>query len=309
MNFFIGIDLGGTKVAGILVNARYEIVKEVKINTETRDQAAVVGSIMSVIGRLLDEGKVSYGHLAGIGVGVAGHVDSQEGLVVYCPNLPIEKLNLKANIQDEYSVPVFIENDANAAAVGEKVFGQAKENSNFVCVTLGTGIGAGIFIDGKIYRGFTGGAGELGHMILDLSPDAPTCGCRNLGCFEALASGIAIARRAEKVFGREEISARDVARMAQEGNEQALELLADVARIIGIGFANIVNLFNPEKIIVTGSIAESEELILQPAIDTMMGRAFSTNAKVVKVVRSTLENRGGVLGAAALVVQGLSEDV
>lgn len=306
MNFFIGIDLGGTKVSGVVVNTRHEIVGEVKVNTETRDQTAVVGCITSVIDRFLDEGKVPSGQLAGIGIGVAGHVDSEEGMVVYCPNLPIERLNLKAVIQDTYSVPVFIENDANAAAVGEKVFGAARDNRNFVCVTLGTGIGAGIFIDGKIYRGSTGGAGELGHMILDFSPGAPVCGCRNQGCFEALASGIAIALRAAKVFGRKEITAHDVVRMAQEGNGQALELLADTARIIGIGFANIVNLFNPEKIIVTGSLAESEDLILKPAVATMMGSAFSTNAKVVRVVRSTLENRAGVLGAAALVIQCLS---
>ena len=306
MNFFIGIDLGGTKIAGVLVNDRHEIVKEARIATDTRDQAAVIGCIKAAIDRLWDKDQAQSGPLAGIGIGEAGHVDSEKGMVVYCPNLPIERLNLKAVIQDTYSVPVFIENDANAAAVGEKVFGAARDNRNFVCVTLGTGIGAGIFIDGRIYRGSTGGAGELGHMILDLNPDAPVCGCGNQGCFEALASGIAIARRAAKIFGREEISAHDVARMAQEGNGRARELLADTARIIGIGFANIVNLFNPEKIIVTGSLAESEDLILKPAIETMMGRAFSTNAKVVEVIRSPLKNRAGVLGAAALVILGIS---
>jgi glucokinase len=307
MNTLIGLDLGGTKIAGILVNSEHDIVTEVKVRTKTRDQATLVSCIKSTIDRLYTAEMVPGLRLTGIGVGVAGHVDYDEGRVLFSPNLPIENLNLRAILETEYDVPVFIDNDANAAALGEKHFGQAKENKNFICVTLGTGIGAGVFIGGKIYRGSVGGAGELGHLILDCSPDAPICGCKNRGCFEALASGIAIARRAREIFAREDITAHDVTKMARKGNRQALKILEQAAEIIGIGFANIVNLFNPEKIVVTGSLCEAEELILKPAIRTMMERAFSTNAKAVTVVKSSLNNRAGVLGAAALAMQSRAQ--
>ena len=313
MSFFIGIDLGGTKIAGVLVNFENKIITEIKMNTQRKDQSTVIDGIKALVDQLLAESDVSPHKLTGIGLGVAGHVNVEQGIVIYCPNLPIKNLNLRGALQKEYNIPVFIENDANAAAIGEKYFGVARNNENFVCVTLGTGIGAGIFINGSIYRGSTGGAGELGHMILDFSPDAPLCGCGNRGCFEALASGTAIARKAKEIFamhpdslissglGAEgEITAQMVAKLAQKGNKFALKILRDAANIIGIGFANIVNLFNPEKIIVTGSLIKAEDLILKPAIKTMMQRAFSTNAKIVRVVKSELNNKAGVLGAAAL---------
>jgi glucokinase len=301
MAFSIGIDLGGTKVAGILVNSENEIITEIKLNTQCKEQSTVIERIKAIISQLLAENEVSPHNLTGIGLGVAGHVNAEQGIIIYCPNLPIKNLNLKSLLQKEYNIPVFIENDANSAAIGEKHFGLAKNNENFVCVTLGTGIGAGIFINGSIYRGPTGSAGELGHMILDFSHDAPLCGCGNRGCFEALASGTAIARKAKEIFARHpnsfisagmgaerEITAQMVAEMAQKENKFALKIFKDVANIIGIGFANIVNLFNPEKIIVTGSLVEGEDLILKPAIKTMMRRAFSTNARVVTVVKSEL---------------------
>lgn len=313
MSFFIGIDLGGTKIAGVLVNFENKIITEIKMNTQRKDQSTVIDGIKALVGQLLAESDVSPHKLTGIGLGVAGHVNVEQGIVIYCPNLPIKNLNLRGALQKEYNIPVFIENDANAAAIGEKYFGVARNNENFVCVTLGTGIGAGIFINGSIYRGSTGGAGELGHIILDFSPDAPLCGCGNRGCFEALASGTAIARKAKEIFamhpdslissgvGAEgEITAQMVAKLAQKGNKFALKILKDAANIIGIGFANIVNLFNPEKIIVTGSLIKAEDLILKAAIKTMMQRAFSTNAKIVRVVKSELNNKAGVLGAAAL---------
>jgi predicted NBD/HSP70 family sugar kinase len=189
----------------------------------------------------------------------------------------------------------------------------AKDSENFVCVTLGTGIGAGIYVDGRIHRGANGGAGELGHMILDMEPDAPLCGCGNRGCFEALASGLAIARMARDIFANlpassvssgldaeEAITARWVTRLANQGNASAVRILRETGNIIGIGFANVVNLFNPDRIIVTGSLVEAGDLILKPAMEVMMQRAFSNNAKFVRVIKSELQNRAGVLGAAAL---------
>lgn len=321
MAFSIGIDLGGTKVAGILVNSENEIITEIKLNTQCKEQSTVIERIKAIISQLLAESEVSPHNLTGIGLGVAGHVNAEQGTIIYCPNLPIKNLHLKGLLQKEYNIPVFIENDANAAAIGEKHFGLAKNNENFVCVTLGTGIGAGIFINGSIYRGPTGSAGELGHMILDFSHDAPLCGCGNRGCFEALASGTAIARKAKEIFAIHpdsllsswvgidgEITAQLVVNMARKGNRFALKILKDTANIIGIGFANIVNLFNAEKIIVTGSLVEAEDLILKPAIKITMQRAFSTNAKVVNIVKSELNNKAGVLGAAALAIQGHIKD-
>lgn len=309
MDFFIGIDLGGTKISGILLDSENNVIKEDKKDTQTKNQASVIDGIKTMIDELLSKTGVSLNQLKGIGIGVAGHVDYKEGQVIYCPNLPIENVNLRDLLQKEYGVPIFIENDANAAAIGEKYFGAARDSENFVCVTLGTGIGGGIFVNGEIYRGATGGAGEIGHMILDFSPDAPLCGCGKRGCFEALTAGNAIARKAKELSVRypnflaeKEITAKMVIEMAQRGNELAIGILNDVANIIGVGFANIVNLFNPEKIIVTGSLAEAEDLILKPAVETMKQRAFSTNARFVKVVKSEIDNKAGTYGAAALAI-------
>jgi len=314
MNFIIGIDLGGTKTSGILLDSGNNVVYEKKIETKTEDQSSVINSITMVVDDILLNNKISASQIKGLGIGVPGHVDYKKGFVKYCPNLPLESLNLKELLQGRYNTEVAIENDANAAAIGEKFFGLAKSTANFVCVAFGTGIGAGIFVNGKLCRGFEGGAGEVGHMILDYSPDAPVCGCGKRGCFESLASGNAIARMAKEMAASDpnpfpatenvskpfELTAEKIAELASQGNESAIKILKNVSYFIGVGFANLVNLLNPEKIIVTGSAINPEEIILKPAINTMKKLAFSTNAKNVEVVKSENGNKAGLLGAAAL---------
>lgn len=286
----IGIDLGGSKIAAALADQRGKIITDVNIPTEARKgQRAVIDNVIKAVDTLMSGRKKKVDRL---GIGVPGPILYQTGIVIEPPNLPgWKKVNLKKILEKRFKLPVQLDNDANCAALAEAKFGAGRSARDFIYVTVSTGIGGGIIINRQLYRGAIGAAGEFGHMIID--PNGPVCGCGNFGCFEALASGTAIKKRA----GMDAIS---VELAARQGDEKALQVVRETAHYLAIGFANLVNLFNPELIVVGGGVSKMRELLFTPIREEFRKYALTLPAKNVKIVRAKLGDEVGVLGAIAL---------
>jgi len=306
----IGVDVGGTKIAGGVVDAEGKILHRHQVPTDANDPDAIVASIVDVT----KECVAAVGDAVAVGVGAAALVDSDEGVVLWAPNLAYKDLPLRALLSKQVSLPVIVDNDANVAAVAEAVYGAGRGAKHQVMVTVGTGIGSGLVLDGHLYRGRHGLGGELGHMIL--VPGGDLCACGNHGCWEAVASGRAIGRLArQRIEGGagadvlaaaggdiEAITGELVGEAAVSGSPFARDVVAEIGRLLGIGLANIVNIFDPELIVVGGGAAAGTgELLLAPAREAMkahiVGEAYRT---AVRVVPAALGNDAGVVGAAVL---------
>jgi len=207
-------------------------------------------------------------------------------------------------------LPVFIDNDANCATIGEHWIGAAKGCANAILLTLGTGIGGGIIIDNKIYRGSHGTAGEIGHMTI--FPNGNKCGCGNSGCFEAYASANAAVTRAKEILkrqdtgsvlrGKKEITAHDIFLSAESGDSFSKSVLIESGRYLGIGIANLANIFDPDMIIIGGGFASAEKYLIPAAIDEAYKRSFKSVMDKIKITKAKLGNDAGIIGAAKLVI-------
>jgi glucokinase len=302
----IGIDLGGTNLRVALVTRDGEIIRKEKEPTSEK----ILDSLFRLSDSIFSE------DIAGIGLGVAGLVDREGGKITISPNIPaIVGINLAKEIRERFRVPVFIENDANAAALGEKWIGAGKEFSDFVLFTLGTGIGGGIIKDTKLLDV----AAEIGHMTINA--DGEKCHCGNSGCLEAYASVRAILSKVISALekGREsmlkqfhngnfyKLSAEDIYRTALEGDSLAREVLKEAGRYLGIGIANIVNVMSPEAIILAGGLKGAWDIYVQEAIKEASKRAFKKLFDAVKIIPSLLGDEAGIIGSAGLVFQGYGE--
>jgi glucokinase len=286
----IGIDLGGTKIAAALATPDGKIVTDVNIPTEAqKGQQQVIDNIKKAVANLIQG---SQKKVTCIGIGVPGPIDYEKGIVIEPPNLPgWKRVNLRKILEKEFHVPVHLDNDANCAALAEAYFGAGKKARHFIYMTISTGIGGGIIIDRKLYRGAIGAAGEFGHMVIDSK--GFVCGCGNIGCLEALGSGTAIKKRA----GMDAIS---VELAARQGDKKAQRVIAETAHYLAIGVSNLVNIFNPELVILGGGVSKMRELLLNPIRKEFKEYALTLPAKSVKIVRAKLGAESGVLGAVAL---------
>lgn len=286
----VGIDLGGTKIAGVLTSPSGKILMDVNIPTEAhKGKKQVINNIKKAIDMLMKSRKVK---LKAIGIGAPGPILYEKGIVFDAPNLPgWKRVNLKKVLEKEYDVPVFVDNDANCAALAEAWFGAGKMAENFIYMTVSTGIGGGIIINKHIYRGRLGSAGEFGHMIIDSK--GPKCGCGNNGCLETLASGTALKR----ITGMEGIA---VELAARQGNKEAKKAVQEIVHHLSIGIGNLVNIFNPELIVIGGGVSNMRELIFTPLRKEFKKHALNLPARSVKIVKAKLGDKAGMLGAAAL---------
>ncbi len=311
----LAVDLGGTKiVAAIVSNQGRVVAKEYCPTLADEGPQAVIKRILSTIDRLLSKQNMDLSQLDSISLAAAGVVDSDRGLITSSPNLPgWHDIPLRDTVKEKYGVNTFLINDASAAALGEHRFGAGRGVNNLIMLTVGTGIGGGIIIDGKLYLGACGSAGEIGHMTIDIH--GPECSCGNIGCLEMLASGTAVAREAikrihqgekssltEMMSGRvEDITAETVEAAAAGGDALASEIITEAATYLGIGMVNLVNIFNPEMIIVGGGMAKMGDRLLEPARQVVAERAFQLPVQAVSIVTAQLGNDAGVLGSAVFV--------
>jgi glucokinase len=310
--YVIALDLGGTKLAAGIVTDTYEITARQYLPTQAdKGVESVVEQIISAITWLCDYQAVDCSCLSVISIAACGSVDMRRGIIVFSPNLPgWRNIPLVDLVQERLGVRVTLINDANAAALGEYHLGAGRGIVNLLYLSLGTGIGGAIIIDGNLYTGASGGAGETGHMTINT--EGPICSCGNRGCLETLASGTAITREAverlkcgersslTEVVGGDlkGITAEKVALAASRGDPLASDVIHQAAYYLGMGMVNLVNLLNPDIIVVGGGVADMGELLLGPARKLVREKAFPGLADVVSIVRGQLGDDAGILGAA-----------
>lgn len=315
----LAADLGGTRLAAALVSADGRIIhREDSLTLAGEGPRAVTDHLFSVLDNLLHRQGLVPSHLAAIGLGVAGIVDLSSGRVVSGPHLPgWHNVPLRDTVAQKYGLPVHLLNDASAAALGEHRYGAGRGARNLVLLTLGTGIGGGIIIDGRLYQGALGTAGEFGHMSIDVGGEEDVCG--NLGCLETFVSGPAIAAavrdrlaagekssRLEAATGQPDgITAEKVGDAARRGDALARDVIRRAGEYLGIGLVNVVNIFNPELVIIGGGLAGLGSLLLVPARRIVRERAFSPAAQKVCIVPARLGNDAGLIGAAACALDAL----
>jgi glucokinase len=319
--YIIGVDLGGTN---IVVGAMPEDgSRELAIRSEPthaeRGSEAVVDRIVSMIAQVISdviaEHDAKTHDFIGVGIGAPGPLDRERGVVVVAPNLGWRDFPLRDAISDRIRLPSTLDNDANCATLGEWWRGAAQGGRNVVGITIGTGIGGGIVIDGQLYHGSSDVAGEIGHTTIDST--GRYCRCGNYGCLEAYASGPAIALRAREALERDEVSAlhkmvkgdldlltaATVYEAAHRGDALALEVVRDTARFLGTGIANLLNTVNPDVVVITGGVTRAGDRLFEPLRAEVKRRAFRPAVAACRIVPGMLEGTAGVVGAVATFKQ------
>ena len=309
----LGVDLGGSKILSAVVNVKGEMLsRDHGITPAAKGPEAVIQAMLESAKRVLIQAGITTAELEAICIGAPGLSSPETGVIFTSANLPGWKdVPLRSIIEGKMGVKIFLINDANAAALGEMYFGAAKGAHNFICVTLGTGIGGGIVIDGEIYTGCLGTAGEIGHMTIDAN--GLRCSCGNTGCWETLASGTALAREAKQRISDgaktaileyadgdvNKVNAETVHKAARKGDTLAKELIAQLACYVGVGLTNLINIFNPELIVIGGGLSNIGDMLLEPAYKLAGERVNKTAFASVRFAHAELGRNSGVIGAAA----------
>ena len=309
---FIGIDLGGTTLKGALVSGVGEILQGIRIETERESSDRLFEQIVGAV-RSLREDRISGDRVAGVGIGIPGLVNRKTNRIEVMTNLPaLAEVDLIGELERETGLPVALDNDANSAAYGELQAGAARGHREVFFVTLGTGIGSGLIMNGQIYRGAAGFAGEFGHMTID--PEGIECACGNIGCLETIASGPNIVRRTRERLYRDrtsslsrlaiprdrELTAEDIARAARDGDEMAQVMMERTGMFLGIAIAAVINLLNVEMVVMGGGVMEAGDLILKPTINETRRRAFPPSFSSCEMVIAQLGPQAGMIGAALM---------
>lgn len=322
--YALGIDLGGTKTMAAVVDiASGEVVGSVRKRTRAeRGQDFVSQRTIELATAAIETAKLPAGAtISAIGVGVAGQIDRKNGMVLDTPNLGVHSMPLRAILEQQFHIPVALGNDVEVAALGEYLHGAGKPYNNFVCVFVGTGIGSGIVQNGRLYTGFTGTAGEIGHMTVQAN--GRICGCGSRGCLEAYASRTAITKAimAEIHHGRPSVLADDAARQLKQGetiirsgilasalqqkDELTMEILGEAGDYLGYGLSSVMNFYNPDCIILGGGVIEAIDLLFETAVHRARVAALSVPGRKTPIVRAKLGDFSGVVGAACLGAQTL----
>lgn len=305
---YLGIDLGGTNIDAGLVSDQGLIVKKKSISTRPdRGSAAVIDDIINLSKSLSKSLEIQ-----GLGIGIPGTVIKDKGMVDYACNINFNKVYLTKALNQYLNYPIYLDNDANCAALGEALYGAAKDFDTSMIVTIGTGIGGGVIINKKIYRGFNGAAGEIGHMVI--KSGGLQCSCGRKGCFEKYASTTALENQAknrlknaskslmlEMVAGQiDKIDGKIIFSAAEKGDEAAQDLIQQYIDYLAEGFANLINIFEPEIIVIGGGISRQGEHLLKPLKKETYKRIYSKHLSKTKIVTAALGSDAGIIGAANL---------
>jgi len=310
MSLACGIDVGGTKIAGGVVDEHGTILEELRVESPATDAHAIEAAIEKLVTELRIRHPID-----AVGVGAAGYIDKARAVVLFAPNLAWRDLDLKADLELALALPVVVENDANAAAWGEFQFGAGHDVDDLLLVTVGTGVGGGLVLDGSLYRGAFGVGAEIGHMRV--VPDGMLCGCGNRGCFEMYASGSALVREARTAARAGSLLAADlleraggdpdaitgplVTEAAQAGDTFAVEQLASLGRWLGEGIASLTAVLDPAVVVVGGGVSAAGELLLGPTRAAFAAQLTGRGHRpTLEIRRARLGNRAGLIGAADL---------
>ena len=312
----VGVDMGGTKLLAGALDENLNVHHRAHRNMRGLDQDALLDATVDAVQEVRDAAEAP---MRAVGFGIPCTIDQERGVAVQAVNLPLHDVLFRDVMAERLGVPAFLDNDANVAALAEHRYGAARGARHSVTLTVGTGIGGGLVLEDRLFRGSVGAAAELGHMVVDM--DGPRCqgNCPNRGCLEAVASGTALAREArgaaeqvpDSALGRAAASGREVTgplvtELAHDGDEVSREVLALIGRRLGVGIASLVNIFNPEVVVVGGGVMGAGELLLDPAREEMASRALRPQRDLARVAAARFGGEAGMVGAAALVFEELA---
>ena len=318
--FIVGVDLGGTNIVVCAMSA--DGTRQHGLHAEPTRAAEGADAVITRMARMVNETvavtmqetAVPRDAFRGVGIGAPGPLDRQAGIVLVAPNLGWRMVPLRDRITELTGLRAALDNDANCATYGEWWIGAAKGGRNVIGVTIGTGIGGGLILDGKLYHGSSDMAGEIGHTTIDQT--GRRCGCGNYGCLEAYASGTAIAERAREALSFDQdsilpdlvggdvslITAATVYEAAAQGDAVATEVVRDTARFLGTGLANLLNIFNPDVVVIAGGVTQAGEALFGPLRAEVRRRAFKPAVEACRIVPGTLPGTAGVVGAVATFI-------
>lgn len=290
----IGIDLGGTKALGVVLRG-VSVVEERMRVVHGMETDALMAELQEMVEEMIEERK----GVEAIGLGIPSQIDHERGMAIATVNHPIENMPIREIFEERFGLPVAVENDANCAAYAESCLGVGRGARVLVCLTVGTGIGSGVVIDGRIFRGSRGYAAEAGHMIVNLEND-PSGDFPKRGSLEWLASGSSLERMAEGRSGEEVLDA------VRKGDGEMCKVLERLARCLGVGIANMINIFNPDVVAIGGGVSNAGELLLEPARDEAMKWALTAPRDSVDIRLAELGSEAGVVGAALVALSCLN---
>jgi glucokinase len=310
---YIGVDLGGTAIKVGICSAEGKLLQTYEGPTEVaKGTDAVLANIEKYVRQVVEDSPYSWDQLAGVGAGVAGFTDLKEGVIILAPNVGFRDVPVRAILQERLGKPIKIDNDANVAALGEAWGGAGQGVDDCVCYTLGTGVGGGIIIRGKIYQGFSGLAGELGHMAVVPDLEAIQCGCGKMGCLETVSSATGIIRMAKDAVERgdrtsltqvENIMAKDVFDAAKNGDEVAQRIVSRAAFYLGKSMAAVAAVLNPQRFIIGGGVSKAGDILFDEIRSVFARFAPEPLQRGVEIVPATLGNDAGIVGAAGLFLR------
>jgi glucokinase len=302
--FIIGIDLGGTNLKVALLDLNCKIKdKEVLSTRSFLEKDDLILGIAHSVTRFIKYNNLSKAEILGVGLGLPGPVDTKSGVVHFFPNIPgWREVPLREILKKKLGLPVFLDNDAKLMALAEYKLGAAKGFNNILCMTLGTGIGGGLIINGKLYRGFNNAAGEVGH--LPINEKGLTCNCGAEGCLEAYVGNKRISFEAKKKFKRV-ISLEELSGLAERRNKIAIEIWRKTGAHLGFALAGVVNLLNLDAIVIGGGVAKAGNALFNSITKTLKEQAMSVQAKRARILKAKLGNEAGLIGAAIMVKEGL----
>lgn len=318
----ISIDMGGTKVLASIINKEEGIVARLKVPTNPDSGGnSYVETLASTVNSIIDKSKLKEKHIKAVCLGVPGSVNPYTGIIDLAPNIGLKNFNIKEKLQSKINLPVLVENDVNLGALGIKYFGVGKKASDMLAVFIGTGIGGGLILNGKIYRGSSFVAGEIGHMLVD--KDGPVCGCGNRGCFETIASRTAVVNRitddikkgkqsklAAKVKSGQRIKSKALANALEVGDKVVTKRISEACDIIGGVLASQANFMNFSLIVLGGGMIEAMDSFMIPRIrDAFNNHVLKATARELKIVPSKLGDDAAIWGGIALAEEFLGEEL
>jgi glucokinase len=294
----IGVDLGGTKILAGAVDRDGSVARRHEWPTPLHSQEELLQALAQAVDGVLDD------DVAAIGFGIPSTIDQRSGRAVTSVNIPLADLDLRGWMRERFGLPVGLDNDANAATLAEWAHGAGRGARHMIMLTLGTGVGGGLILDGRPYRGAIGAGAELGHMVIDI--DGPPCqgACTGHGHLEALASGHAATEAARKAFGPG-ADAHHLVDLANEGDPTAIEILTRLGRNLGAGIATLVNVFNPELVVIGGGFSAAADFLFDPARQVVAREALSPARDLVRIVRAELGAAAGLVGAGLVAFEAL----
>lgn len=314
-NYAIGVDLGGTKILSGLINTDTGEVLATSKKKTKKDLGSefIVERIKESIYKSLISANLKLTDISAIGIGAAGQVNRKEGVLISAPNLDCTDIEFKKILETEFNIPVVLGNDVETATIGEITYGSGKGCNNLVCIFVGTGIGSGIVNNGEIYHGYTGTAGEIGHIIVQ--PNGRLCGCGNHGCLEAYASRTAISNKIAAIIKKGHHSilkdyydenpsfslrSKHIKSALDMGDEITITALTEAADYFSIGLASVVNFYNPERIIIGGGLVEAVDFFFEMVIKNVKTRCLPVPSNSLNIYRATLGDYSGIIGAAMM---------